>query len=91
MKEIDEGGHVYYNEKKHPIRQKLIENIGLNFIRTNPDPDAGFDLDVETAKIYNYINELSVILAVNSAEKFKRKVCKRIIKLHVNMKIHKDK
>ena len=80
VKKIDEGGHVYYNEKKDPIIQKFIENLGLNFIRTNPDPDAGFDLEVETAKIYNYINELSVILAVNSPEKFlKEKFAKELL------------
>ena len=67
--EIDEDGHSYY--KKDKTRQKLIENIGFIFIRVNPysDPDASFDLDVEIAKIYNYINESSVKLAVNLAEK----------------------
>ena len=36
------------------MRQNLIENLGFAFIRINhdPDPDAGFDPDVEIAKIY---------------------------------------
>ena len=48
-----------------------MEDHGFTFIRINPDPNpsVGFDLDVEIAKIYNYINESSVKLAVNSAEK----------------------
>ena len=66
---IDEDGHSYY--KKDETRQKLIENLGFTFIRINRDSDPGtsFDLDVEIAKIYNYINELSVKLAVDLAEK----------------------
>ena len=69
MIEIDEDGHSQY--KKDKTRQKLIENLGFTFIRVNldSDPDASFDLDVEIAKIYNYINESSVKLAVNLAEK----------------------
>ena len=65
---IDEDGHSY---KKDETRQKLIENLGFTFIRINRDSDPGtsFDLDVEIAKIYNYINELSVKLAVDLAEK----------------------
>ena len=70
--EIDEDGHPYY--KNDQIRQKLIDNLGFTFIRINPDPDpdAGFDPDVETAKIYNYINinKSSLKLAVNSAVNF---------------------
>ena len=54
--------------KKHQIRQKLIENIGFIFIRINSDVES-FDPDVEIARIYIYIKELSVKLAVNSAEK----------------------
>ena len=44
--EIDEDGHPYYENDE--TRQKLIENLGFTFIRINPDPDpdAGFDLDV---------------------------------------------
>ena len=66
---IDEDGHSYY--KKDETRQKLIENLGFTFIRINRDSDPGtsFDLDVEIARIYNYINELSVKLAVDLAEK----------------------
>ena len=69
MIEIDEDGHSQY--KKDKTRQKLIENLGFTFIRVNldSDPDASFDLDVEIAKIYNHINESSVKLAVNLAEK----------------------
>ena len=65
---IDEDGYSY---KKDGTRQKLIENLGFTFIRINRDSDPGtsFDLDVEIAKIYNYINELSVKLAVDLAEK----------------------
>ena len=50
--EVTEDGHVYYNEEKHQIRQKLIENLGFTFIRINPDVE-NFDLDVEIARIYN--------------------------------------
>ena len=77
--EIDEDGHPYYENDE--TRQKLIENLGFSFIRINsdPDPDAGFDLDVEIAKIYNKISESSLKLAVDSP---KKNVCKRIIKLH---------
>ena len=44
--EIDEDGHPYYENDE--TRQELIENLGFTFIRINPDPDpdAGFDLDV---------------------------------------------
>ena len=67
--EIDEDGHPYY--KNNQLWQKLIENLGFKFTKINPDPDpdAGLDPDDEIAKIYNYINELSVKLAVKSAEK----------------------
>ena len=44
------------------------------------DRDAGFDLDVEIAKIYNYINESSVKLAVHLAEKsLKEKFAKKLL------------
>ena len=46
----------------------MIENLGFIFIRVNPDV-GNFDLDVEIAKIYNYINKSSVRLAVDLAEK----------------------
>ena len=47
----------------------MIENLGFTFIRINPDIES-FDLDVEIARIYNYINESSVRWwVVNSAEK----------------------
>ena len=47
----------------------MIENLGFTFIRINPDVES-FDLDVEIARIYNYINESSVRWwVVNSAEK----------------------
>ena len=78
--EIDEDGHPYY--KNDETRQKLKENLGFTFIRINPDsdPDASFDLDVEIAKIYNYINESSVKLAVNLAEKsLKEKFAKKLL------------
>ena len=67
--EIDEDGHLYYENDE--IGQKLTENLGFTFIGITPDPnpEAGFDPDVEIAKIYYYINESSVNLAVNSAEK----------------------
>ena len=67
--EIDEDGHPYYENDE--TRQKLIESLDFTFIRINPDPDASFDLDVEIAKIYYYINESSVKLAEKSLkEKF---------------------
>ena len=50
--EVTEDGHVFYDEEKHQIRQKLIENLGFTFIRINPDVE-NFDLDVEIASIYN--------------------------------------
>ena len=62
--EVDEDGLVYYDEEKHQIRPKLIKNLGFTFIRINPDVK-NVDLDVEIARIYNYINESSVKLAVN--------------------------
>ena len=51
--ETDEDGHPYYENDE--MRQKLTENLGFTFIRTNPDPHlhAGFNLDIEIAKIYN--------------------------------------
>ena len=51
--EIDEDGHPYYENDE--MRLKLTENLGFTFIRTNSDPHlhAGFNLDVEIAKIYN--------------------------------------
>ena len=66
---IDEDGYPYY--KNDETRQKLIENIGFTFIRINPgpDPDAGFELDLEIVKIYNYISQSSLKLAVDSANK----------------------
>ena len=78
--EIDEDGRPYY--KNNETRQKLIENLGFTFIRINTDfdPEASFDLDVKIAKIYNYINESSVKLAVNLAEKpLKEKFAKNLI------------
>ena len=35
--EVDEDGHVYYDEEDHQIRKKLIENLSFTFIRINPD------------------------------------------------------
>ena len=67
--EIDKAGHPYYENDE--TRQNLRENRGFTFIRINsdPDPDAGFDLYVDIAKIYNNINESSLKLAAVSAEK----------------------
>ena len=59
MVEINEDGYVYYDEKKHQIKQKLMENLGFTFVRINPDIE-NFDLDVEIARIYNQIEESSV-------------------------------
>ena len=50
--EIDEDGHLLYDEKKS---NKMIENLG-------------FDLDAEISRIYNYINKSSVKLAINVAD-----------------------
>ena len=49
----------------------MIENHGFTFIRINSDlhPVAVFDLDVEIAKIYNYIYESFLKLPVNPSEK----------------------
>ena len=66
--EIDEDVHVYYDEEKHQIRQKLIENLVFSFVRINSDIK-NFELDVGIAKIYNYIQELFLKLALDSAEK----------------------
>ena len=73
--EIDEDGHLYYENDE--TRQRLIENLGFTFIRNNPDPDpdASFDLDSEIAKIYNCINGSSVKLAEKSLiEMFSREL-----------------
>ena len=69
MIEIDEDGHPYYENNE--IIQNLIENLGFTFIRnsSDTDPDAGFHPDVEIAKIYKYVNKLSLKLAVNSRKK----------------------
>ena len=50
----------------------MVENLCFPFIRINSDPDLdpGFDPNVEIAIIDNYINELSLKLAVNSAKKY---------------------
>ena len=49
----------------------MIENLYFPFVRINSDPDLDpdFDSNVEMAIIDNYINELSLKLAVNSAKK----------------------
>ena len=71
--EVDEDGHVYYDEEDHQIRQKLKEKLGFTITRINPDVQ-NFDLDVAIARICNYIKESSVKLnlaqnlAVNLAE-----------------------
>ena len=73
--EIDEDGHLYYENDE--TRQRLIENLGFTFIRINPDPDpdASFDLDSKVAKIYNCINGSSVKLAEKSLmEMFSREL-----------------
>ena len=73
--EIDEDGHLYYENDE--TRQRLIENLGFTFIRINPDPDpdVSFDLDSEVAKIYNCINGSSVKLALKSLmEMFSREL-----------------
>ena len=54
----------------------------LYYIRINPDhdPDADFDLDVETAKIYNYIKDSFIKLVVDSVEKsLKEKIAKELL------------
>ena len=78
--DIDENGYPYY--ERDEIRQELIENLGFTFIRINPDPDPdpGFDPDIEIAKIYNYIDESSLKLVVNVAEKsLKEKLAKELL------------
>ena len=76
--EINEDGHHYCENDE--TKQKLIENHGFTFIRTNLDPDARFDLDVEIEKIYNHINESSLKLAVDSTEKsLKEKFAKALL------------
>ena len=82
--ETDGDGQPYYENDQ--IRQNLIEDHCFNFIKINPDldPDAGFDIDVDISKAYNYINKSSVELAESSAEKsLKERFTKRIIQLHV--------
>ena len=57
----------------------MIENLGFTFIRIDPDVE-NFDLDVQIARIYNYIDTLPVKLAVNSAEKsLKEKITKELL------------
>ena len=66
---------------------KLIENIGFIFIRINPDVE-NFDLDVEIAKIYNYINESFVKLAVNLPKKsLKEKFTKELLNYQVFLNV----
>ena len=49
------------------------------YIHQNQPQCRKFDLEVEVAKIYNYINELPVRLAVNLAEKsLKEKFAKEL-------------
>ena len=49
------------------------------YIHQNQRQCRKFDLEVEVAKIYNYINELPVRLAVNLAEKsLKEKFAKEL-------------
>ena len=68
--EIDEDWHVYYDEEKRQIRQKLIENLCFTFIRITLDVE-NFDLNVKIAGIYSRIKDSSVKLAVTSLkEKF---------------------
>ena len=50
----------------------MIENIGLTFIRINPDVES-VDLDLDIARINNYIKESPVRLAVNLAKKTSKK------------------
>ena len=46
--EFDEDGHVYYDEEKRQIGQKLIENLGFTFIRINPYVEnVDLDLDIQ--------------------------------------------
>ena len=35
--EVDEDGHICYDEVKHQIWQKLIENLCFTFIRISPN------------------------------------------------------
>ena len=66
---------------------KLIENIGFIFIRINPDVE-NFDLDVEIAKIYNYINESFVKLTVNLPKKsLKEKFTKELLNYQVFLNV----
>ena len=83
--EINEDGHPYYANDE--TKQKLIENHGFTFIRTNldPDPDARFDLDVEIEKIYNHINESSLKLAVDSTEKSLKEKSAKVLLSHVSL------
>ena len=62
--EIDEDGHLLYDEKKS---NKIKENLGFIFINFNIDVE-DFDLDVEISRIYNYIKKSSVKLAINVAD-----------------------
>ena len=50
--ETDEDGHPYY--ENNPIWHESIENLGFTFIRINPDPDpdAGFDLEMLKSQKY---------------------------------------
>ena len=75
---VVEDCHVYFNEEQDKIRQKLIENLDFTFIRFNSDAEK-FDVDVEIARIYNYIKESSVRLAVNSEKSLKEKCAKELL------------
>ena len=57
----------------------MIENYCFSFIRINPDVE-NFDLDVEIARINNYINKFFVRLAVKTAEEsLKEKFAKELL------------
>ena len=79
--EVDEDDHACYGEGNDQIRQNEIENLSFTFIRINPDvKNFKIKIDVEIAKIYNYINKSSVRLAVNSTEKsLKEKFAKELL------------
>ena len=56
-----------------------VDRKSLLYIHQNQPQCRTFDLEVKVAKIYNYINELSVRLAVNLAEKsLKEKFAKEL-------------
>ena len=55
--EVDEKGHINWNQNKENERQiKIEKRLNCKFQRINPDAE-NFDIFVEISKIQNYITK----------------------------------